>query len=281
MKTYLTHKNQIEGFKDVAAMVKTIEKIAAASVHFLEQEVANLIVFSAELEKVLARLSLFYQNEDNPLLNQKKTDKKMLIILTGDKGLVGGLWHEIISLFLDKRLQYQSIVVVGAKGKNYLEEEDVVVIKSFSELSEIPTEEEIGKITDYIFAEFKKGALSKVDVLYPNFISLAEQQAVFVQFLPFEFKLEEKEEGLLGFPVFEPSKKMIFNEILQKYIQTSFYRIMMETKLSELSARTVSMEHASTKADEFIKNSTLNYIKDRRRFITQKQLESFTAHKTI
>ena len=60
-----------------------------------------------------------------------------------------------------------------------------------------------------------------------------------------------------------------------------FQKIIMETKLSELSARTVAMEHATTKTVELVQKLKLNYTKQRRRVITQRQLESFTTHKII
>ena len=55
----------------------------------------------------------------------------------------------------------------------------------------------------------------------------------------------------------------------------------METKLSELSARTVAMEQATAKTKELIQKLTINYTKERRRVVTQRQLESFAARKII
>ncbi|HEC32693.1 MAG TPA: hypothetical protein ENI63_00345 [Candidatus Kaiserbacteria bacterium] len=309
MKSYVIYKNQIQGIKDVSETVKTVEKIAASSVHFLKKEVSNLNAYSAELNKVLNKLSVFYQKKNHSLLQRKGTGKKALIILTGDKGLVGGLWHEIISVFLKNIKQYQSVIVMGTKGKNYLKEENIQIIKSFTDISDIPQQENIKHITDYIFNEFKDGVFSQVDILYPKFISLAQQTPTIVPFLPFEFKdsnvdyqngknmMENKEgthkESSVGFkstkgvgtgdglPIFEPSKQKIFDNLLQKYIGIFFNEIVMETKLSELSERTVTMEYAVTKTKEFIKRLTLNYTKQRRRIITQRQLESFTAHKMM
>lgn len=289
MKTYLTYKNQIQGFKDVSETVKTVEKIAASSIHFLKQEVNNLNTYSSEIEKVLARLSLFYQEKDNSLLQKKYTKEKLLIILTGDKGLVGGLWHKIISSFLENiKQQYQSIIAVGIKGENYLKEENIKVIEEFSQVVDVSQKEEVEHITDYIFDKFKKGKFSQIDIFYPQFISLVEQRPSFIPFLPFKFKLTEKKEGEtdiskedLGLPIFEPSEKKVFDQLLQEYIGVFFHRIVAETKLSEFSARTVAMEHAAVKTDELIQKSSLSYLKERRRAITQKQLESFTAHKII
>ena len=301
MKSYIAYKNQRNGLKDVLETVKTTEKIAASSVHFLRKKVATLGVYTAETERTLARLSKFYRKKDHPFLSARPPGKKMLVIITGEKGLVGGLWHKIINTLVKNIDRYQSLVVIGAKGEAYLREEDIPVAKSFKDFSDIPEEDEIKNITDYVFNEFKKNIFSKVDILYPEFISLAEQKAAFTHFLPFEFapmkmkdpfdknrdgekegkdiKLTNGKEDGEGFPVFEPSKRKIFDELLRKYIGVFFRRIIMETKLSELSARTVATEHAATKTEEIIKKLTLDYAKERRRSITQRQLESFAAHK--
>ena len=298
MRTYLAHKNQIQGFKDVSETVKTVEKIAASSVHFLKRKVSNLSIYATGIERTLARLSLFYQNKNHPLLRNSGEGEKALIILTGDKGLTGGLWHRVVNEFLEnfKRRRFQFVITIGVKGENYLHEENMPVMKSFSRFSDIPSEEEIARVTDYIFYEFEKGTFAQVDILYPRFVSLAEQRPFLVPFLPFKFtggysgqKIQspkefkpatEKERGA-GLPIFEPSKKKIFSRLLQKYIGIFFHKIIMETKLSEFSARTVAMEHAAVKTEELIRKFALDYMKERHRVVTQRQLESFAAHKII
>jgi len=281
MKSYVTYKNQIQGIKDVSETVKTVEKIAASSVHFLKKEVFNLNIYTSNLEETLTRLSIFYQKKNHFLLQKSVIGKKTLVILTSDKGLVGGLWHEVVNTFLENTEQYKSIIVIGAKGKNYISEENIPIVKSFTNLLDISSTEEIEHITRYIFDEFKKRRFSQVDILYPKFISLAEQKPTLVSFIPFSFKLTKEEKNKEGLPIFEPSRQRIFGILLQKYIEVFFRKINMETKLSELSARTVAMEHAAAKTEEFIQKLTLDYTKQRRRIVTQRQLESFIAHKII
>lgn len=288
MKSYIKYKNQMEGFKDVSETVKTTEKIAASAVHFLKQKVSALDTYTTEIKKTLTQLSVFYQKKDNILLQKKTTGEKTLIILTSNKGLVGGLWHKIVNTILENTEKYQSLIIVGTKGENYLKEENIQIVKLFTDFSDIPEEEEVRRVTSYIFNEFKSGRFSQVDILYPEFISLSKQMPNFKQFLPFEFDSVEMTnlEGRNiaegdGLPIFEPSKRKLFNELLQRYIGVFFHQIIMETKLSELSARTVAMERAASKTDELIKKLTISYVKERRRRITQGQLESFAAHKTI
>jgi F-type H+-transporting ATPase subunit gamma len=287
MKAYMTYKNQVVGFRDVAETTKTVEKIAASYVHFLKSEVSNLNLYSTEIERMLARLSMFYADDNCFLIRKKHRGGKALVVVTGNKGLVGGMWHMVISKFLEESSCYKSVIVVGEKGKRYLEEEGVKIIKSFSRFSNIPRRGEIEEINSYMLDELSKGIFSQVDILYPKFISIVEQKPLFVSFLPFKFNAfkdwnnDKQFSKDLGFPIFEPSKKSIFNRLLRKYIGIFLHKVILEAKLSELSARTVAMEHASAKTTDLIKKLIVDYAKQRRRVVTQKQLESFAVHKML
>lgn len=282
MKNYIGYKNQINGLQDVLQTVKTTEKIAASSVHLLKTDVNYLGIYSKHIQNTLTRLSLYHKNQKHPLLSENNHSPKALLILTGDKGLVGGLWHNLISSFIKGDAVYHSIIIYGAKGKNYLTEEKAADKKSFNILNKNAEEIKIEDLIDYVFETFKKEKFSTMDILYPEFISLAVQEPRFVSFLPFKFELENKiaTENSIGLPIFESSKEKIFDELLQKYTEVFLRKIILETKLSELSARTVSMEHATAKTEGFIKQAELSFVKERRRLFTQRQLESFTSHKT-
>ncbi len=280
MKNFLYYKNETEKYEDVLETVKTMEKISASSIHSFKQDVAVLNQYSDSIEDLLAHLSLFYEKTDHPLLKKNKGNRHALIVLTGDKGLVGGLWHTIVNFVYENKEKYEDILVVGQKGKSYLEEAAIEIKQLFSQPDDI-TEESVNKITDYIFDNFKSGLFTTVDILYPKFVSLAEQTPQLQSFLPFDFKLDLEKKEANGIPIFDPSKKEIFDPLLQKYIKIFFYKIMMETKLSELSARTIAMEHATTKITEEIKKIKLKFLDEKRKDTTQKQLESFTAHKIL
>ncbi len=297
MKNYLERRNEIKGYKDVSETIKIEEKISTSYIRFLKDEVAQLVLYNSTLEKVLARLSQFYEALDNPLF-RRGSGKRYVVVVSGNKGLVGGLWHNLTSFLLARKNNYDFFVVTGDKMKRYLEEENIKVGKAFSSASIVPQPEEIVEISNYLFEEFKNEKLSKIDIIYPKFISLVDQQSAILSFLPFRFSLaslvepsyprgennfgySQTKDLSLGLPIFEPSKREIFGFLLKKYIEVFFLKIIMEAKLSEFSARTISMEHASEKTKELIKKLRNTYFKERRRVLTQRQLENFVVHKIL
>jgi len=280
MKTYLSYKNTIEGLENVLETIKAEEKIAASSIHFLKKTTQNLNVYTNELRIVLERLFLFQKN--HLLFKNRNSGKKVLILITGNKGLVGGLWHNLINTFLQRKREYQIIAVFGKKGVKYLKEERITPHKVFSSVPDLKDKKAVKEDLKYIFDGFEKEKWQRVDILYSRFISLTQQQPLFTTFLPFEPpQTKNHYNEIKGLPIFEPSKRKIFDIILKKYIWMSFLKILAESQLSELSARVVTTEHSSTKTENLIKHLSLDYFKARRKDITKKQLESFSAHSLI
>ncbi len=279
MRSYNKYRNRVQGMEDVAVTVKTVEKIAASSVHLLKRRVTHLNDYITEVKSTLNRLAMFYQGKSHPLLQPQTEGKKALVVLAGNKGLVGGLWHDIVNVFLESAEDYPVVIAVGKKGADYIKEEGRAATKVFDNLVDIPQAEEIAEITDFVFDGYRKQIFSQVDVLYPKFTALAEQTPDLVSYLPFRFESMKDDALKEGWPIFEPSSRVVFDALVQKYIGIYFYKIVMETKLSELAARTVTMEHAAAKTKELIYRTRLDYAKERRRMVTQENLESFTAHK--
>jgi len=277
MANYLVYKDQIEGFQEVSETVKTVEKIAASSIARLRKDMANIDTYQSNIRDVLARLSLFHEVERS----RKRAGAPALVIITSDKGLTGGLWRRTIDEFMRvERKNYETVVVIGTRGQKYLNEESVEVTEAF--------DKDVDAL-QYVTKGFSSGRFNRVDILYPKFISLADHRPTVIPFLPFLFEKKEQRvdaahTGIeFGMPVVEPMRAMpeIFDRLMHKYVDAFFLKIAAEGKLSEFSARTVSMEHATAKTEELIKGLIHGYRTDRRRSLTQKQLETFIAHKIV
>ena len=316
MKTYLNYKNQLEGLNDVYETAKTAEKIAATAMHFFKKEKINLDNYVQALEKVLSRFLQFHKNLKHPLLagensgkirnqfpaprrdqakqSNQASSRQALVLVSGDKGLVGDLWHRVVNKFLAEKNKYHSVIALGAKGQAFLEEEAISPAQSFINIfntsGEAKTDDDkIKEITSYVLSAFEKKEFSAVDVIYPRFISLADQQIEIIPLLPFDFKLMAGFKGNnqsaadqsitdpAGLPIFEPGKPKLFDELLAKYIQVFFRRIIGEARLSELSARIVSTESATAKTKKLMHELSLSYQKQHHRNMTQQQLEIFSS----
>lgn len=277
MRTYLAYTEELQGYRDVGETVKAVESIAASRVHALRQQETMLDSYATSLRAAIARLCVFYDGSRHPLLSARAVGRRAVVILTSDRGLVGGLWHGLVGALIDAR-PYDAVFVVGEKGALYLREEGIEAQLIPQIPDELP-QEPITGLAEMLVEKFRDGTYASVDILYPHFVSLGRQEPLAVPFLPFSFSAEPGgEPPRIGLPIFEPSKAALFDRLLRKYLRASFERIVFEAKLSELAARTLAAENASTKTDELMRKLKLDFMKERHRDSTQKQLENFAAH---
>ncbi len=283
MKKYLLYKDEIIGYQDVLETVKTEEQVAAADIHDLKVKVNNLKIFEANIIKVLDELSNFYFDRNNQLLQSNNDGKKILIFVGANKGLVGGLYNNLFKFVVQQRENYHGVVVIGTRVIDYFK--DWEILEKFKGLEVDLNVQDIKKINDFLLQGFLNKNFNKIDIAYTQYVSLSEQKPVIVPFLPFSFKAtsglanDKKEvDGSLGLPIIEPSAQKIFAWYLQQYINLSFFKIIIEAKLAELAARTVSLDDATDKAKKLIIKLQLDYFKERKRSLTQKQIEIFAAH---
>ena len=73
--------------------------------------------------------------------------------------------------------------------------------------------------------------------------------------------------------LFEPSPEAVLTYLFGHYLNIFIYRVLLEAKASEQSARMVAMTNATDNATDLIKDLTLEYNKLRQGNITKELLE--------
>lgn len=306
-KKYLYFKKQISAIEDIKETVKALEKISAANIHFLKITVQRLRDYELNLRKIFSDLPK--EKISSPLLQKNQSPKKLKVILTLEKGFCGSLVNSLLDFVEVGLKKDDKILVVGEKGKKLCKERKIKLDYFFPASKDIPREEETREIKEFIFSQFLAQKIGEVAIFYPAFRSLAIQEPTTFTFLPFEkrdyypqtgrpasqarlasrpttlqphppYPKKESSEFTLGYPIYEPSKKEILNYLIKEYLEIVFYQKVLETKLSELSAKTVAMEEAGEKAEKLVKNLWQQYFREKREQIT-KEITDLSSHRLI
>ena len=115
-----------------------------------------------------------------------------------------------------------------------------------------------------------------------RFINTLTQQASAVEFLPIGEIKGLKIPGAASEAdlaadttefLFEPSPEAVLSYLFGGYLNIYMYRVLLEAKASEQSARMVSMKNATDSAAALITDLTLNYNNLRQGNITKELLE--------
>jgi F-type H+-transporting ATPase subunit gamma len=172
-------------------------------------------------------------------------------------------------------------IAVGKRAAQFVARSGRRLAAEFS-FADSPRFAEARPIATLVRDLFLKGEVDQVQVVVTRFISTVAQQPVVVEFLPIgeikglKIPGAESEADLLRDTrevVFEPSPEAVLSYLLGHYLNIVMYRILLEAKASEQSARMVAMSNATDNATALIKRLTLQYNKMRQDNITKELLE--------
>ena len=81
------------------------------------------------------------------------------------------------------------------------------------------------------------------------------------------------EENQLSDMIYEPSKQVVIEKMIPRYLNIIIWQYLLESNASEQAARMLAMENATSNADDMIKELSLQFNKARQTAITTEMLE--------
>ena len=120
---------------------------------------------------------------------------------------------------------------------------------------------------------FVKGDFDRVEIIYNHFKNAAVQQLTNEVFLPVDTAPVTGGTSIPADYIYEPDKEAIIKELIPKSLKIQFYKVVLDSFVSENGARMTAMHKATDNATTMIRDLTLQYNKARQAAITNQILE--------
>ena len=211
-----------------------------------------------------------------------KPSRTAIVAITSDKGLAGGYNANIFRQVNDlcSRVKNPLLILIGAIGYRYFIHTPHLILENFSFRSQMPTVENAGEIADYIVSQFLWGMFDEVHVVYTHMYSTIKLIPSERQILPLNVERIQEELSDAGNEKrvelrfeFIPSKTAVFDALVPMYIKGILYGSMVESYVSEQSARMSAMDEASKSAEDMLGSLNISYNRARQAGITQEMSE--------
>ena len=272
-------RRRITAARNIKQITRAMQFVAASKLRRAQDATLAARPYSEKIDEVLADVAAVLGPEDHPLLADPTGSKRLLILITTDRGLAGPLNTNIIRFVAREITEHSgdmSVVSVGRKGRDAMRRSRVPIEAHFAGFGDKPTFADVLPLARLITDDFLSGEYGRVDLIYSRFISTLAQRPVLVQVLP--IKPTEDTEGIPGNQfIFEPSPAVVFEQLLPRYVATRLFQAVLEAKASEESSRMVAMKNATENAEELIDDLTLAYNKVRQSNITREMIEIATG----
>ncbi|MHC4390369.1 MAG: ATP synthase F1 subunit gamma [Planctomycetota bacterium] len=279
-------KRQIRSVQNLKKITKAMEMVSASKLKKVQAGLQAIAPYSDKLKELVQRLQARAGDSiDAPMLQPRDQVKNVgYVVFAADKGLCGSYNGNLLRV-ADKTFAAQSIPAkvwtVGKKTRQHMAKQGVATERGWEGLPPSVGIKEVREIAGEVIGAYERHEIDEVHVVYSEFINAVRCKAQSVQFLPFDASslLEEGEEEAGDDAsggadvIFEPDPKTILEQLIPRFVEIRFFRILLDALASEHAARMNAMHNATENADEMVKELKLTYNKVRQASITKELLD--------
>lgn len=278
-------KRRIKSVRNTSQITKAMQMVASAKMRRAQELALKGRVYICALSRVFKHLRESIAEGSVQLMEKRETGKQLVIVVSTDRGLCGGLNTNLFKEVLTQCPAEADYITIGGKLNPQFARVGRKLVASFA-IGDTVEEAEMKAILDFIRKGFTEGTYNRVTVVYQKFINIMVQRPQVVDILPIKpeelLKLaEETEDEAHAEFLLEPSPTALLKSILPLYFANLLTQMVLEGKASEQSARMVAMKSATENAKTLIGELTLEYNKARQAQITNELLEITTAMKAM
>lgn len=284
-------RRRIKTAQNVSKTTKAMQMIAASKLKRAQDAALASRPYVEKLTSLTKNLARKLEQEQlHPYMKENVSEKTLLIVLSPDKGLCGGLITNLLrEYFKFNQNENYSLITIGKKIEYQAVKSNNTLLASFPIGNTLPSFAMVPPLQKIIDEEFLSGRVSSVQILYSNFVNVFTQIPVIVPLLPVRITdekhllfrstntktpaTEEKESEQHAFELYEPEPSQMLPQLLKHYIEMNLYHYLLESHLAEQAARMLAMQNATDNARDIITQLTLEYNKARQEKITNEILD--------
>ncbi len=273
-------KTRIRSVKSTKQITKAMQLVAASKMRRAQDAEKASAPYTKLANEILSHLASQGETDRHPLFVQPEEIKnRLLIVIATDKGLAGAYDANVLKLYAKQLLEDNKsgvanrTVTVGRRANRFVSKiKGVEVLAAYQDLPDDPSGAQLHAITDVAMDAFKAGDVDVVDIVYTEFISSVNQQAVVQRILPAGYEKVEVSENIRE-AEFEPSAEEVLEAVTYRLVEAQVYHALLTARASEYIMRMLAMKNATDNASDLIDDLTLAMNKARQSAITQELAE--------
>jgi len=274
-------RRRIKSITSTSQITRAMQMVAASKMRKAQQATLMTRPLARMLYRIQRDATAHSSEFNHPLLQVREVRKRAVILIGTDKGLCGSLNTNLFREAARFDPATTTFITAGKRESQFIARTHRQLAAEFT-FTDSPRMEEARPIANFARNLFLNGEVDEVKVVASLFINTLTQRAGVVEFLPIgeikgiKIPGVESEADLASDTnevLFEPSPETVLSYLLGHYLNIFIYRVLLEAKASEQSARMVAMKNATDSATNLTEELTLEYNKLRQGNITKELLE--------
>ena len=275
-------KTKIASTKNTSQITNAMQMVSAAKLGRSEEAARNFQVYAQKVRKLLT--DILHGNgsggSTNPMLISRPVKKTGYIVITSDRGLVGGYNSSILKAVMELKEEYHpdgtgfEMICIGGMGADFFKARGIQPLYELRGLADQPSFDEVRKIISKTVEMYQNELFDELYVCYNHHVNTLTSQMRVEQMLPIVDldPNEADEEYSLTFEL-EASREEILEQLLPQFAESMIYGAIIDAKTAENAAGMTAMQTATDNAKKVINDLTIQYNRARQAAITQEITE--------
>lgn len=279
-------RRRIRSIGSTKKVTKAMELVSSAKMRRAVQSVLATRAYATRAWALLTNLATRTNPDAHPLLKQREGARIGLVIVSTNRGLVGG-FNSILANAIAQFLRSSGaeptdaeVILLGKRGRSIINRFGLTAAAEFEKADIITNIEEVRPVAKLVIDEYVGGVYDRIILAYTDFISTINQKPRVRQLLPIH---RDPALGAIGEGdnahgngasmsreyLFEPNADTVLDIVTPRLVEMQLFQAILESTASEHAARMVAMRNASDAAGDLIDDLTLTFNQARQAGITQ------------
>ncbi len=261
----------MKSVRSTMQITKAMELVATSKLRRAKERAQGSRPFHEILKRAIAGVCSSAEIKESVWSVPGASDKTLLIVIAGDRGLAGGYNSGVFRLADSlSQLDGQVVLPIGKKACEYYRYRSRELFEQSAEYVSDVTVGGALSLAEGICAAYKEGRFSRVMLVYTKFVSMLTQLPTSEVILPLS---AEQGSSDSADPMFGGEPEEILEKIIPSYVGGLINSAVCEAQAAESAARRTAMNAANKNASEMIDTLMLKYNRARQAVITQEITE--------
>ncbi|MFC4651997.1 F0F1 ATP synthase subunit gamma [Lactococcus nasutitermitis] len=272
-------KTKIASTAKTSQITGAMQMVSAAKLQKSENHAKKFQIYASKVRQVTFDL-VSHDNgpSKNPMMLKRPVKKVGYLVITSDRGLVGGYNSNILKsvmaeLMKQKNDEAFSVMALGGMGADFFKSRNIKVSYELRGLSDTPSFEEVRTIVSEAVKLYQDEEFDELYVCYNHHVNSLTSQVRMEKMLPISFDENQTTEHSLETFELEPDRDTILDQLLPQYAESMIYGSIVDAKTAEHAAGMAAMRTATDNAKTVISDLTIQYNRARQAAITQEITE--------
>jgi len=267
-------RDRIKSVKSIQKVTKAMKMVAAAKMRKAQERMEQARPYSNSLDDIIHNLLPDVDRSMLPLLDNRTVKRKAYVVVCADRGLAGAFNTNLLKIAQgeidDFGKDNVDLFCIGKKARDHFSYRNYNINESHVDFWAEMEFENAMMIGRSIIDHFISGTVDEIHVVYNYFVNIAQQEVRSEILLPLTY---DSSDITVSDRLYEPSKEELVSALIPRHLNVQMWKYLLESYASEQAARMLSMENATSNAQDMIKDLTLQFNKARQAAITTEMLE--------